>query len=229
MKKGGPSKGPVAVVGVESLAGGQVPVVRLPSSCTQFTGGIINGFRNSGSVGSFSPGPFQVFVASLNVPVPHAISQRAWGLRRELTGFEHFRDDLTLVLKRFDAADAHTFDRKTAEIRTLLKDVAPFQAQVDGIDAFTEPPTGPAPVVYLRVKSPALHHVHERLVAELGAVSDIEGEGYAPHITLARGGDQESLDRLRSLSFDPITWTVDELEFRTGRPPTPAGSVSLGG
>ncbi|MFB6193877.1 MAG: 2'-5' RNA ligase family protein [Halobaculum sp.] len=154
---------------------------------------------------------------SLNVPVPPAVRRLASRLEPALTPFRSIRDRPTLVVKRFDG------DRSRGVIESLLREelagVTPFRVRVTGVDAFTDPPTGTAPVVYLTVESRGLRRLHDRLVERVGAVADVEGPGYTPHVTLARGLDDgpDSVDRtatvLRRLEreFEPAVWTADEL------------------
>ena len=76
--------------------------------------------------------------------------------------------------------------------------------------------------------NPDLERLHRRLVAESGAVGEIEGEAYTPHVTLARGG---SIDAARELTagveIAPIEWTVSELRLFDPRDRETIGRVSL--
>lgn len=165
---------------------------------------------------------------SLNVPVPGAVSERAWELRRSLTGVDRLRDDLTLVVKRLEARTSGEFAAESKAVRDCLSGTAPFEARVTGIEAFTDPPAGPGPVVYLAVESPAVGKLHLSLVDALGAITGVEGEIYVPHITLGRGiDDPADLERLCNRPFEPISWTVERLSFWDARREVEIGSVSL--
>ena len=170
---------------------------------------------------------------SLNVPVPPVAKRLSAELAPELTPFRTVRDRQTLVVKRFDtdasgarggtgdAAEGTSLARLRERLRPLLADVRPFEARLTGIDAFERPPTGDGPVVYLAVESEGIRRVHARLVDEFGAVEGLEGDGYTPHVTLARGvGDdrdeaEAALERLRERDLGPAEWTVTELGIWT--------------
>ena len=153
------------------------------------------------------------------MPVPPVVRRLANRLEPALTPFRSIRDRPTLVVKRFDGR------RSRGEIegvaREVLAGVAPFDARVTAVDAFTDPPTGAAPVVYLAIESPGLRRLHERLVDRVGAVSGIEGAAYAPHVTLARGVPDTAADdvdrtetalrRLRHRGIEQVSWTIDTL------------------
>ena len=152
---------------------------------------------------------------SLNVPVPSGVERLAADLHPQLLAFDRIRDRHSLVCKRFEATEDE-YHRLRERLRVALSPTPAFEAQVTGIDAFETPTRGSAPVVYLVVESPGLHDLHRRLVATFGAVDDdLEGAGYVPHVTLARGGDADAatVDRLRALDIDPVTWTVSELHL----------------
>jgi len=150
-------------------------------------------------------------VYSLNVPVPGVVERLAADLHPRLTPFDRIRDRHTLVCKRFEADEAAS-DHLRDRLRRALSPTPAFEARITGIDAFETPTRGSAPVVYLDVESPGLHDLHRRLVETFGAVhDDLEGEGYVPHVTLARGDGGDALDDLRRLDVDPVTWTVSEL------------------
>ena len=164
---------------------------------------------------------------SLNVPVPGRISAIANDLRPTLAGFETVRDRHSLVLKRLSEADPGGLETR---VRQALAGAPAVEARVSGIDAFEEPWAGPGPVVYLAVESPGLLEVHRRLCETFGAVEGIEGDGYVPHVTLARGGGAEAedaVDRLLSTDIEPVTWTVGELVFWDARYDEVVGRVSL--
>jgi 2'-5' RNA ligase len=152
-------------------------------------------------------------VYSLNVPVPGAVERLAAELHPKLTGFERIRERHSLVCKRFEAdeADLHHLRER---LRTALSPTPAFEARVTGIDVFETPTHGPGPVVYLAVESPGLRDLHSRLVAAFGAVhDDLEGPAYVPHVTLARDGPADAVDRLLATDIDPLTWTVSELHL----------------
>jgi 2'-5' RNA ligase len=169
-------------------------------------------------------------VYSLNVPVPPTVERLAADLHPRLTPFDRVRDRHTLVCKRFEA-DESGYDRLRERLRVALSPTPAFEAKVTGIDAFETPTHGPGPVVYLAVESPALHDLHRRLVDAFGAVDDdLEGAGYVPHVTLARGGGAEAsaaVDRLRERAVDPVTWTVSELDLWSRARREAAWTVSL--
>ncbi|MFB6256421.1 MAG: 2'-5' RNA ligase family protein [Haloplanus sp.] len=153
---------------------------------------------------------------SLNVPVPPAVERLGADLHPQLLPFDRIRDRHTLLCKRFEA-DENEYDHLRERLRVALSPAPAFEARVTGIDAFETPTSGSGPVVYLTVESPGLHDLHRRLVEAFGVVDDdLEGAGYVPHVTLARGGDagdSAALDRLRTLDIEPITWTVSELHL----------------
>lgn len=150
---------------------------------------------------------------SLNVPVPSTVERLAADLHPQLLSLDRIRERHGLVCKRFEA-DEGDYHRLRERLRVALSPAPAFEARVTGLDAFETPTHGPGPVVYLVVESPGLHDLHRRLVEAFGAVDDdLEGAGYVPHVTLARGGDAAALDGLRNLDIDPITWTVSELHL----------------
>jgi 2'-5' RNA ligase len=152
-------------------------------------------------------------VYSLNVPVSGAVERLAADLHPKLTGFDRVRDRHAIVCKRFEAdeADLHHLRER---LRSALSPTPAFEARVTGIDAFETPTHGPGPVVYLAVESPGLRDLHARLVEAFGAVDDeLEGPAYVPHVTLARDGPADAVDRLLATPVDPITWTVSELHL----------------
>jgi 2'-5' RNA ligase len=162
-------------------------------------------------------------VDSLNVPVPGRVRRVAAELHPELVAFDRIRERHGLLCKRFD----RTPDR--AALRDVLAGTPAFEAAVTGIDYFADPPHGPGPVVYLTVESPGLVRLHERLADAFGGVPGLEGPGYEPHVTLARGGDEADAVRLADREIDPVRWTVSRIErfdaeYReaTGAVPLPA-------
>ena len=150
---------------------------------------------------------------SLNVPVPGPVRRLAADLAPDLAAFGTVRDRHTLVVKRFDGEES--LARLRERSRRVLSDVGPFEVRVTGVDAFENPVYGEGPVVYLGVEGDGLRRVHDRFVAEFGAVEGLEGDDYTPHVTLARGrtgsaNADSALDRLRAREVD-LSWTADEL------------------
>ncbi|MFB6201590.1 MAG: 2'-5' RNA ligase family protein [Halorhabdus sp.] len=163
---------------------------------------------------------------SLNVPVPSSVARLASELAHEVPrARERTRGEHTLVLKRLGAD--RSVPRLTTRVREHLAGQPAFEARVTGLDYFREAASGPSPVVYLTVQSPELRRLHDRLLDLFPPVEGIEGEAYTPHVTIARGGDRESMIRLTERSIDPITWTVSRLTVRDARRGEPASSVSL--
>ena len=150
---------------------------------------------------------------SLNVPVPGAVERLTNDLHPKLTGFDRIRDRHAVVCKRF-AADEDDHHRLRERLRTALSPTPAFEATVTDVDAFETPTHGPGPVVYLAVESPGLRDLHRRLVETFGVVhDDLEGPAYVPHVTLARDGPPEAVDRLLATDIEPVTWTVSELHL----------------
>ena len=164
-------------------------------------------------------------MSSLNAPVPGRIGRVAADLAPALAEFETVRDRHSLVVKRFDEPEDR--DHAVAEARLALRGIEPFDVRIVGVDAFENPPMGTGPVCYLAVESPGLMAVHRRLVETFGAVDDLEGEAYVPHVTLARGGPPDLLDGLVGRSIEPVSWTVRELLLVDGPGGERVGSVSL--
>ncbi|GAB6879591.1 2'-5' RNA ligase family protein [Halorubrum gandharaense] len=169
---------------------------------------------------------------SLNVPLPPAVEQLADELHPKLAGFDRLRNRHTLVCKRFGVGDVTgggraggapggrggTPEKPVAlatlreELRPLLAGTDPFDVRVTGIDAFEAPEQGPGPVVYLAVESGTLKRVHRRLCGTFDPVEGIEGDDYVPHVTLARGGDPEAVERLLETKIEPVEWRVHALD-----------------
>ena len=164
---------------------------------------------------------------SLNVPVPGTVERLAADLHPRLVVFDQIRERHSLVCKRFDV-DETAYDHLRERLRVALSPTPAFEIRITGIDAFDTPVRGPGPVVYLSVESPGLYDLHRRLVEEFDIVhNELEGEGYVPHVTLARGGDSLDADRLRDLDIDPVTWTVSELDLWSQVHHEKAWTVSL--
>jgi 2'-5' RNA ligase len=149
-------------------------------------------------------------VYSLNVPAPGRVKRLAADLHPRLVGFERVRERHSLVVKRFAAED---YNRLYERARRALAGTPAVEARATTIDSFDDPVRGPGPVVYLAVESPGLFAIHERLVEAFGAIPDLEGPDYVPHVTLARGGSAEQVQELRALDIEPVEWTVSELVF----------------
>jgi 2'-5' RNA ligase len=163
-------------------------------------------------------------VYSLNVPVPDAVVERAERLRPDLAPFASIRETHTCVLKRLGDDDPDTIERR---VRAALDTAPAFECRTAGVDTFDDPPLGSAPVVYLPVEAPVLTDLHRRLGAAFPAVEGIEGAGYTPHVTLARGGPRHAAAALQKRRLDPLTWTVTELELFDAERRVPERSISL--
>lgn len=149
-------------------------------------------------------------VYSLNVPLPGAVERLAADLRPRLTPFDRVRERHTLLGKRFQEENLH---RLRERLRPALAGTPTFEVGVDGIDFFENPPSGPGPVVYLTVESPGLMQLHERLYETFSGVEGLEGAGFVPHVTLARGGSIETAEALREMEIEPVVWTASELHL----------------
>ena len=177
---------------------------------------------------------------SLNVPLPPAVDRLAADLHPKLSGFDRVRDRRTLVCKRLGVEDVP--DRVAGgarsgradpgpggdpsppkpdalaalreDLRPLLSGTDPFDVAVTGVDVFDAPASGSRPVVYLAVESDGLVRLHRRLCAAYGAIEGIEGDDFAPHVTLARGGNPAPgvVADLVAAEVDPIRWRVHALE-----------------
>jgi 2'-5' RNA ligase len=160
-------------------------------------------------------------VDSLNVPVPGRVRRLAADLHPELVAFDWVRERHGLLCKRFEQPPDEV------ALRDALAGTPAFEAAVTGIDYFTDPPNGSAPVVYLTVESPGLVRLHERLAERFGAVPGLEGSGYEPHVTLARDGDVADAERLAAREIEPVTWTVSRIERFDAEYREGIGSVPL--
>lgn len=167
---------------------------------------------------------------SLNVPVPGAIHQRINELQPQLVGCEMVREEHTLVLKRFPEIDGEPttqLARLQERLRPVLSETPAVEASVRGIETFEQPARGEGPVVYLAVESPGLEQIHQTLTDAFGAVPELEGEAYVPHITLGRGGSPQTIDQLQATAFEPISWTVSELVIWDAQYGEPASRYGL--
>lgn len=164
---------------------------------------------------------------SLTVPVPGRVGARAGEIARELPSARaRTRGEHTLGVKRLASSDA-AYNRIEARAREVLAGQPAFEARIDDIGIFENPPVGTAPVVYFAVESPDLMQLHRHLTNEFGIVSDgVEGENYTPHVTIARGGLVDSARRLTG-EIDPIEWTVSELQFWDAKHSQSVSTVSL--
>lgn len=144
---------------------------------------------------------------SLNAPVPSGVSRLAAGLAAGCRT-ARVRQRHSLLVKRL--GDGR---RVSDRIRTALQEAeaTPFAVRTGDLEVFHDPPMGPGPVVYLTVESPELERLHRMLCGLFDPVGDIEGEGYVPHVTVARGGDAASL---LDQPVDPREWTVNRLIVR---------------
>lgn len=161
---------------------------------------------------------------SLNVPVPGEVKRFAAKLYPRLTGFERVRERHSLVVKRFETDDLH---RLSKHVRRTLADVPAFEMRTTGIDSFDDPVRGPGPVVYLAVESPEIFDLHNQLVERFGAIADLEGPAYVPHVTLARDGSRQQARRLREYDVSPIEWTVSTVAIYDAVREEIADTVSL--
>jgi 2'-5' RNA ligase len=153
-------------------------------------------------------------VFSINAPVPGRVARIASELHPELVDFDWIRERHSLLVKRLGDPD-HVASLQH-EVRRAIDDAPAFEATIDGIDYFSDPPDGSAPVVYLSVESPGLRRLHSRLVDRFGAVDALEGDDYTPHVTLARDGAEADARRLAEREIEPVTWTVSKLQFWDG-------------
>lgn len=142
---------------------------------------------------------------SLNLPVPGRVRRLADERRPALVAFDRIREEHSVVCKRFERPP----DRRTLD--EALRGTPAFEASVTRIDHFAEPTSGLGPVLYLTVESPGLADLHRRLVERFGAVPELEGADYTPHVTLARGGTVADAERLSGPLPEPVTWTVSRL------------------
>ena len=165
---------------------------------------------------------------SLNVPVPVQVATLATELARELPAARpRSRDAHTLGVKRLSTAQYDSYSHLEARVRELLVGQPAFEIRVNDVDYFSEAITGPTPVLYLAVESPELHRLHRHLAEVFPPIEGIEGEGYTPHVTAARGGTTAAAERVADREIEPITWTVSELIFWDATRRQPVSRVSL--
>jgi 2'-5' RNA ligase len=160
-------------------------------------------------------------VYSCNVPVPTEVARLARGLAADCIEATP-RDRHTLVVKRLGEDRPEELARR---IRRTLEGVPPFEVRTAGVELFREPETGSDPVAYLRIESPALLELHERLCAVADPIAGLEGDDYVPHVTVARGGDAARL--VGAETGGTITWTVDSLLVWAGPYGEPTARISL--
>lgn len=165
---------------------------------------------------------------SLNVPVPGRVAKLAGEIARELPeAYQRARGEHTLGVKRLVPEREESYSRLEAKAREALAGQPPFECRITGIDYFADAPTGSSPVVHFAVESPELERLHGRLVEVFDPVEEIEGEGYTPHVTIARGGSHDRAKRVAAREIEPFVWTVDELLFWDGKRNQPVSTVSL--
>lgn len=165
---------------------------------------------------------------SLNVPVPARVGRLAGDLARHLPSARpRPRGEHTLGVKRLDAGTDLPYSHFEARVRDLLADQESFEVRITGIDYFAEAVTGPSPVVYLSVESHGLRGLHRRLTSAFEPIDGIEGDGYVPHVTVARGGTREMAARLVDRTIQPVSWTVTELLFWDAERSQPVSTLSL--
>ena len=165
---------------------------------------------------------------SLNVPVPTRVATAAREVAHELPQARiRNRGEHTLGVKRLASDRDAPYSRIEARVRELLRTQPAFEARIDEIGLFAEPPVGSAPVVHFVVESPGLIALHERLAEAFGTVDErIEGDSYSPHVTIARGGSREMAGRVTG-EIEPIEWTVSELIFWDATHDQQISTVSL--
>ena len=163
---------------------------------------------------------------SLNVPVPSHVAALAAQIAAQIPGARpRRRGEHTLVVKRLGTTDPH---RLSARAREAVSGVQPFEIRVDRVEQFSAPPTGSAPVVYLAVDSREIAALHERLLAEFSPAEEIEGAAYVPHVTVARGGDEDVVEQATG-AVEPVAWTVTELVVWDGTYQEPIERIALPG
>ncbi|MDG5778626.1 2'-5' RNA ligase family protein [Haloarculaceae archaeon H-GB2-1] len=163
---------------------------------------------------------------SLNVPIPSAVGALATSLGGDLgPARARTRGEHTLVVKRLVGDESAAV--LEARAREALRGAPAFEARIAEVGVFENAASGPSPVVYLAVESPGLEAIHDDLCSVFDTVPDVEGDDYVPHVTIARGGTPELVERVRDAEFDPIEWTVSELVFWDAERGLQAGRLSL--
>lgn len=163
---------------------------------------------------------------SLNVPVPGRVAKLAVEIARDLPDAHHrVRGGHTLGVKRL--VDSDSYYHLESKVRELLVGQPAFESRITSIEYFADAPTGSSPVVYLAVESPELERLHRKLAETFEPLEEIEGDGYTPHVTIARGGSLERAKAVAAREIEPYTWTVDELIFWDSERIQPVSSVSL--
>ena len=170
----------------------------------------------------YNPVPMPPF--SLNVPIPGRVHAVVADLEPALVDADRIRSPLSLVVKRLGDRPSHELDTR---VRDRLRGAAPFEVAVTGVNAFREPAAGPGPVVYLSIAGPELHRIHGTLCETIDPVPGIEGTEYVPHITLARGLDPATLDRLQNAPIETTSWTVNELLIWDAEYDSPSSRIHL--
>nr|WP_303651910.1 2'-5' RNA ligase family protein [Halovenus rubra] len=164
----------------------------------------------------------------MNIPVPGQIARHACDLARELpNAHARPRGSHTLGVKRLVNQADEPYSRLEAKTRELLAGQPAFETRITSIEYFADAPTGSSPVVHFHVESAELERLHQRLTTRFDPVDEIEGKGYSPHITIARGGSLERAKNLVSREIEAVTWTVDELIFWDSKRNQSVSSVSL--
>lgn len=165
---------------------------------------------------------------SLNIPVPGQVAALASDIARDLPqAHARARGEHTLGVKRLSHDADADYHRLEAQVRELLAGQPAFETRITSIEYFPDAPTGTSPVVYLAVESPELRRLHERLADTFEPVDQIEGDGYSPHVTIARGGSMEMARRVTEREIEPVTWTVSELVFWDATHNQPVSTLSL--
>lgn len=165
---------------------------------------------------------------SLNVPVPGEVAALASEIARDLpTARARTRGEHTLGVKRFATGEESGYNPLEARVRELLRGQPAFEVAVTELDYFDDAVTGTSPVVYLAVESPELTALHRRLTDSFEPLEGIEGEGYTPHVTVARGGSPARATRVVEQEIEQIQWTVSTLMFWDARHGERVSTVSL--
>jgi hypothetical protein len=166
-------------------------------------------------------------VYSLNVPVPGRVAALASDIAREVPeAHARARGEHTLGVKRL-TDEQSTYGRIEAKVREAIAGQPAFEIRVFDLRYFEEAVTGSTPVIYLAVESPELRRLHLKLAEIFAPVEGIEGEGYTPHVTVARDGSVAAAERVTERDIEPIEWTVSELVFWDATRRTAVSTISL--